>query len=227
MSFKPKPQIAPPAPMKCSLDGCNTLMDQGTEYSFIIVFVQRGHPDLPQFQHPPIEEHLKGNRNAQLFCCCAEHAVAAAHACLDGYFRQQHALDAATVTPQTGADKPCALGECQGTMAAGYEYTIAITFATRGADARLGSFYCDDTLPDNVYPLHECCSLDCALKAAHACIDEHMLTRHQSHLDTLAQFDAKEAADRAEMDAHIAEMTAREQAQIAGFSGGKTAKGKK
>lgn len=102
----------------------------------------------------------------------------------------------------------CAWGACPNMVTRGEEYSFILTLATRGAEARAGSFQCpdvDELLSGNLDAQHFCCSIECAALCAHACIDEHLVPRHQDHLATLAQTDADLAAEQAAFAAYQAE----------------------
>jgi hypothetical protein len=104
---------------------------------------------------------------------------------------------------------PCAWGECENMVTRGAEYSFIITFATRGPDGRAGAFQCpdaDEIAAGNYDAQHFCCSAECAAKCAHACIDEHLVPRHQDHIASLAAHDAALAAEQAAMEAYRAEL---------------------
>jgi hypothetical protein len=99
----------------------------------------------------------------------------------------------------------CAWGDCENTVERGQEYSFIITFATRGPDGRAGAFQCpdaDEIAAGNYDAQHFCCSAECAAKCAHACIDEHLVPRHQDHIASLAAHDAALAAEQAAMEAY-------------------------
>lgn len=103
----------------------------------------------------------------------------------------------------------CAWHECNNLVSRDHSYSFVITFMTRGPDARLGSFQCpdvDDVLAGHLHAQHFCCSGECAVKAAHACIDEHLVPRHNQHVDMLTDHDAQQAAIQDAMEAHRAEV---------------------
>lgn len=99
----------------------------------------------------------------------------------------------------------CAWHECSNIVSRDNSYSFIVSFMTRGPDSRLGSFQCpdiDDVLAGHLHAQHFCCSGECAVKAAHACIDEHLVPQHNAHVDALAQHDAAIAAEQAAMEAH-------------------------
>lgn len=110
------------------------------------------------------------------------------------------------------APKPpiaCANAECDQQVQRGTEYSFIITFATRGADPRTGSFQCPDAneiMQGNVDAQHFCCSAQCAAIVAHACIDEHLLPQHHTHVMSLAAQDAADQAEKEAMEAHRKEL---------------------
>src|SRR5487761_2043863 len=96
-------------------------------------------------------------------------------------------------TPQPKPPIPCAWGECTEMVPRGAEYSFILTLATQGADARLGAFQCPDVadiLAGNLDAQHFCCSMECAAKCAHACIDEHLVPRHAAEVAAMVQADA-------------------------------------
>lgn len=128
-------------------------------------------------------------------------------------------------TPKPEPKPPimCANGACDKAIPRGEEYSFIIAFATRGPDNRLGSIRCpsdEDIMSGNLDAQHFCCSPECAVLVAHACIDEHLTPQHHAHVAALAQADAAEAEERAAMEAHRAELVAQAQQSAAPMVGG-------
>jgi hypothetical protein len=99
----------------------------------------------------------------------------------------------------------CAWGGCPNTVVRGEAFSFILTFATRGADGRLGAFQCPDDraiFAGNLHAQHFCCSLEHAVLCAHACLDEHIAPLHTAEVAALAEMDKAEADEKAAMEAH-------------------------
>lgn len=65
----------------CEHEGCNEQVSVGDSFSFHVVFATTGPAHIPAFGCPA-EQH---------FACCAEHAAACAHRCIDEHMVPAHA----------------------------------------------------------------------------------------------------------------------------------------
>lgn len=107
----------------------------------------------------------------------------------------------------------CALAECPNTVKRGESYSFIITLATRGPDARAGAFQCpaiEDIQAGRWHAQHFCCSMACATKAAHACLDEHIAPRHDGHMAEIAAHDEAIAQEQAAAQQYIADRAEQE-----------------
>lgn len=158
---------------------CGTDVLQREAFSFIVCMRRIVPGEHIAIMQCPSEQH---------WCCSHDHAMQAAHTCIDDHHTEQSlrivAIHPAVTTPSpqltaalakqlTGVrikasgipslPETCAICEHPLTTA----YSVPVCYATPGIN--FASYVCD---PDGNE--HWCCSEDHAKQAAHACIEEHL-----------------------------------------------------